>query len=404
MVIHYMTPRGTEAAWVGNELRVVAAAGIPFELHSLVPPRSTHFLSAAIRDLPTRSVYPLSPSGFALSLLLAPWLFGRRLLGALANALFAPRESPMVRVKGLWHLAVACHWARMLRSQPVSLIHSQWAHSGATVAMYGAWLLGVPFSFTGHASDLFRDRAVLSDKIRRADFIVCISTFHREFFAAEGARPEQLTLAYCGIDTDHFTPKAAVGGDGGPFRILSSGRLVEKKGFATLIAACEILRGRGIAFECVIAGSGPLEAELRDQIARAGLVDEVRLTGEPLKQESLPDFMRDGDLFCLPCVPARDGDVDGLPQMLMEAMACGLPVVSTRIVGIPDLVADGETGLLVPPGDPVELADALERLRSDPALAARLAVSGRARVVERFDLRRCLEPLLQRFRARLAPS
>ena len=109
--------------------------------------------------------------------------------------------------------------------------------------------------------------------------------------------------------------------------------------------------------------------------------------------------MATGDVFCLPCVRAPDGDLDGLPQMLMEAMACGLPVVSTRLVGIPDLVVDEECGLLVESADPSAFADACERLIGDPALAAKLASAGRQRVVEHFDLRSCLEPLLKRFRS-----
>jgi glycosyltransferase involved in cell wall biosynthesis len=111
--------------------------------------------------------------------------------------------------------------------------------------------------------------------------------------------------------------------------------------------------------------------------------------------------MENGDIYCLPCVWASDNDVDGLPQMLMEAMACGLPAVSTTLVGIPDLVIDGKTGLLVPPEDAVALADALQRLAGDPDLARRLAEAGRAHVISEFELATCLEPLLDQYRKRL---
>jgi glycosyltransferase involved in cell wall biosynthesis len=267
--------------------------------------------------------------------------------------------------------------------------------------MYGAWLLGVPFSFTGHAADLFRDRAALDDKIRRADFIVCISEFHRQFYIQNGADPAKLIIAYCGIDTTHFSPRRRPREAGQPYRILSSGRLVGKKGFPDLIRACATLRECGVDFRCTIAGSGPDEAALRAQIAATGLGDLVTLTGKALKQEDIPDFMESGDVYALPCVWAADNDVDGLPQMLMEAMACGLPAVSTRLVGIPDLVRHDETGLLVDSGDSAALAGALMRLEADPALADRLAEAGRRHVIDVFDLDRCLEPLLERFRARL---
>jgi colanic acid/amylovoran biosynthesis glycosyltransferase len=403
MMIHYITTRGIGDAWVGNELRVVRGAGIPFVLHALRRPEATFFSAdwAGEEQRQSRYLYPLPPAELAWAVAAAPWRFGGRFLAALGNALRGRRESFRGRIAGLAHLFVACLWAGRLRHEPVSLIHSQWIHSGGTVGMYGAWLLGVPFSFTGHAADLFRERVALEDKIRRAAFIVCISTFHRDFYKGLGARDEQLVIAYCGLDLDHFVPLPREPRSGGPARILSAGRLVEKKGFPYLIEACRLLASRGVDFRCTIAGSGPLEAPLRRQIQDAGLADRVALTGEALKQEKIPEFMRDGDLFCLPCVWASDNDVDGLPQMLMEAMACGLPAVSTRLVGIPDLVLEGETGLLVQPRDAAALADALQGLIEDPDRAQRLAEAGRSWVRQRFDLANCLEPLLDRFRARL---
>jgi len=179
---------------------------------------------------------------------------------------------------------------------------------------------------------------------------------------------------------------------------------VPKKGFADLIAACGVLRDRGVEVRCRIGGSGPLEKELRAQVAELGLDDRVELTGELLPQERIPDFMAAGHVYCLPCVWAPDGDVDGLPQMLMEAMACGLPAVSTRLVGIPDLIEHEHTGLLVEPGDVDALADALERLAGDRELRHRLAIAGRERVIETFDLDRCLEPLFRIFRGGTAPT
>lgn len=405
-MIHYISPIGIGSAWVGNEIGVVRRAGIPVVLHSLRPSRQQFFASEWAKELDrqTRIIYPLPPVGFAVSLLAAPFLFRGRFFAALWNALFGKRESFRNRVAGIWHFLTACHWARGLRKERVSLIHSQWIHSGGTVGMYGAWLLGVPFSFTGHAADLFRERCALEDKIRRADFIICISEFHKDLFKKLGARDEQLHIVYCGLDLTHFKPRPRPPrGDRRP-RILSSGRLVEKKGFSHLIDACKILRDRGIDFECVIGGDGPLEKPLREQIARLGLEDRVSMTGKPLKQEEIPDFMYSGDVYALACVWAKDGDVDGLPQMLMEAMACGLPSVSTRLVGIPDLVLDGKTGLLVEPGNAEQLADALQRLIEDQELARSLAEAGDRWVHERFEIFEAIQPLVRLFRAKLRAS
>ena len=406
-MIHYITTEGIANAWVGNELRIVEQAGIPFRLHAMRPAPQTCFEAewAERINQATRVLYPLPLLGMLVSVVVAPFLFRRRLLTSLWNALTGERESTRARLAALAHLFVAAHWARALRSDDVRLVHAQWAHSCGTIGMYGAWLLNVPFSFTGHATDLFRDRVALRDKVRRADTIVCISTFHRDFYRKLGARDDQLVLAYCGVDVDGLVPKPREDtAKKTPFRIIASGRLVEKKGFFDLIEGCRILADDGLAFECEIAGDGPLYEPLREAIQRSGLAGRIRLTGRFLKQERLAEFMHPGDVFCLPCVQAADGDIDGLPQMLMEAMACGIPVISTRLVGIPDLVIDGETGVLVDPGRPDQLAHAVRLIHDDRDHARSLSAAGRRWVCERFDIQRSLAPLLERFRSRLNGS
>ena len=407
-MIHYITPTGIGSAWIGNEISIVSRHGIPFVLHSMRPSNQRFFASEWAKELDrsTRLIYPIPPLKLAASVAAAPFLFGGRFFAALANALFGKRESLRNRVAGIWHFLVACYWARRLREgerrgEPVSLIHSQWIHSGGTIGMYGAWLLGAPFSFTGHAADLFRERCALEDKIRRAEFIICISRFHWDLYKSLGARDEQLHITYCGIDVTHFVPRPRPPRQGRRVRILSSGRLVEKKGFAGLIDACRILVDEGLDIECVIAGDGPLEGELRAQVKRLGLEDRVTLTGRALVQEAIPEFMHSGDIYCLNCVWAKDNDVDGLPQMLMEAMGCGKPSVSTRLVGIPDLCIHEETGLLVEPGNTRELAAALRRLVEDEALSARLGEAAARWVREKFEINAALQPLIRLFREKL---
>ncbi len=405
-MIHYITVIGIGQPWVATELQVMQRHRIPWVLHAMRASGRPLFESERVRSFArsTKVLYPISSTRLVLAALVAPFLFRKGFCSALWNALFGKRESLRARIAGIAHFFVACHWARTLRQQEVSHIHSQWIHSCGTIGMYGAWLLDVPFSFTGHAADLFRDRAALEDKIRRADFIVCISAFHREFYLNHGARPEQLMLAYCGIDVSHFQPKGRQARAGKAIRILSSGRLVEKKGFRYLIEACRLLSNRGEEYECIIGGSGPLEEMLSKQVAELGLSDRITVTGEPITQEKLPEFMRTGDIYCLPCVWASDSDADGLPQMLMEAMACGLPVISTPVTGIPDLVIDGETGLLVQPKSAEQLADALCTLLRDRQLRQRLAQQGRAFVTEQFNIKTSLDPLVRRFRTALGTT
>lgn len=403
--IHYVTANGIGNAWVANELNRVDAAGVPFVLHAMRrPEKLLHGSDWAIgMNARTLVMYPLPILSFIVSLVVAPVLFRDRFLAALWNSLAGQREHLRARLAGVAHFLVACHWARQARSYPdrVAHIHSQWANSCGTIAMYGAWLLGVPFSFTGHAADLYRERCALVDKIRRAEFIVCISEFHRRFYLEHGARAEQLFVAYCGIDLEWFHPSPRTESAERPFRIVSSGRLVEKKGFAYLIEACRILADRGENFECLIGGSGELEGELRSMIERLDLSDRIKVTGQSLLQERIIEFMHSGDVYVLPCVWASDNDVDGLPQMLMEAMACGLPAISTRLVGIPDLIRHEKTGLLVAPNDPVDLAGAISRLMHDRPLGRSLASAGRKVIEEQFNLQTCLEPLIDKFRSRL---
>jgi len=316
------------------------------------------------------SLYPIRIAPTLCALAAAPFAFGRRFWSTLAAAFTMPVEGPKQRWKTVAHLVPAISLAFYWRTRKIGHIHAHWAHTATTVAMHAASLLGLPFSFTGHANDLFVHRVGLTGKVRRARFIVCISEYHRRFYLALGADPSRLAVVYCGIDMRRYADQPGHESDSIlPLRILGVGRLVEKKGFPDLITACGLLRDRGVAFSCLIAGSGPEEAMLRARIESEGLDDQVQVTGEAVKQETLPDLIRSARVVALPCVRDRDGDMDGLPQVLIEAMACGIPVVSTRLVGIPDLVRAGIHGELVDPCDATSLADALEVLLNDADLA-----------------------------------
>jgi colanic acid/amylovoran biosynthesis glycosyltransferase len=442
-MIHYMTSEGLGSPWVGNELRIVTQAGVPVRLHCMRAPAKIHFDSAWAKELQASAgvLYPLSTGELLGAALMSPFVFGGRWFAALLNALVGERENMRARVACLAHFFVACMWAMRVRRsrEAISHIHAQWAFSSASIAMYGAWLLGVPFSFTGHAVDLTRQRVALRDKIRRAKFIIAISEWHKRFYLAvdRGEAPWERThalykggaeswdlsrgdaglarkihVAYCGIYTDEMKPASdaqRAARVGQPFTILSAGRLIGKKGFAYVIEACKLLKERGAhtrggGVVCILAGSGPDEQALRDQIASMGVGDIVTMTGKALQQEKIPAFMHGGDVFVLPCVWAADGDVDGLPQLTMEAMGCGIAAITTRLVGNPDLVVHEKTGLLVAPNDASGLADAIERLMNDAALRERWAGAGRAFVLERFDIRRSLDVLIEQYRGALGQA
>lgn len=400
-MIHYITTNGIGNPWAATEFRIVTKAGINAVFHAMRKPDQIYFKSPEIQKInqETKMIYPVPIAILILSLIKAPLLYKRRFVEVIWNGLTGPRESLTIRLKALWHIVVACYWAQTLDASRVDLIHSQWAHSSATIGMYAAWLLNVPFSFTGHAIDLFGGRAVLLDKIKYAKFIVCISKFHRNFYLKNGARPDQLIISYCGIDTSKFSLKTIdAAREKKPFRILSTGRLVEKKGFMLLIEACKILHEQDFDFECIIAGSGEDYHLLDQRVESLGISDRVQVTGKPLLQEEISDFLHSGDCYCLPCIRSKNDDIDGLPLTLVEAMACGLPSISTNLVGIPDVIINDETGLLIAPNSVNDIVTAIKKLHGDQALAKKLSVAGRQMVLKRFDLSTCVNPVISEFR------
>jgi colanic acid/amylovoran biosynthesis glycosyltransferase len=188
---------------------------------------------------------------------------------------------------------------------------------------------------------------------------------------------------YNGLDLGQFSPNGTVRAD--PPLVLAVGRLIEKKGFGDLIRACAVLRGEGHTFRCRIVGKGPLESELRHQVRDLRLEGWVELAG-PMSRDALLELYPLAAVVAAPCVVGSDGNRDGLPTVLIEAMALGVPVVSTDVTGIPELVEHDRTGIIVPQHAPEELAGAIGQLLADSTRARRLAQAGREKVEQEFDL------------------
>jgi glycosyltransferase involved in cell wall biosynthesis len=289
------------------------------------------------------------------------------------------RSLPSVRhaVEGLW-------LARELRSHGIVHLHAHFAHGPTAIAYMARVAGGPPFSFTAHAKDLYTTIARnLRIRTAAASFVVTC-TGHNAAYLEQvvGGRPASLHVLYHGTDLRRFNP---AGRALQPGRILSVGRLVPKKGYGDLLAALHLLAGEGMLFRCDIYGGGPMRAQLADRISELSLVDRVILHGARLQDEIL-GALRHAAVFALAPVIMDDGDRDGIPNVLVEAMAAGVPVVATRISGIPELVRDGKEGLLVEPRDPPALAGALRRVLSDTGLAAQLAAAARRKVELNFDV------------------
>ena len=332
------------------------------------------------------------------------WLARRpaRYLRAWALALLGNARSPGFLIRALVVVPRAAVIARRMELRGVRHVHAHWATHPALAAFVVRELTGIGYSFTAHAHDLYLDRAMLRRKIDAARFVVTISRFNRAVLHRLYGRAASTKTAVipCGVDPRLFRPRLGREIDG-TFRVVCVAALRDYKGHRWLVDACSILATRGVPIRCVLVGDGPERRAVEQRVAAAGLGDRVWLLGDQ-PQDRTRALLEEADVMALPSVVTPRGMMDGVPVALMEAMAMGLPVVSTRVSGIPELVRDGETGLLVPQQDAGALADALERVFRDPKLARRLAARGRAHVLERYNLLRNAEQLRECLMASVA--
>jgi glycosyltransferase involved in cell wall biosynthesis len=313
----------------------------------------------------------------------------RRYLGLLVTLIRANLGSGRYLAGVLAYFPKAAYLARHLATRRIDHIHAHFASHPAMVAFVIHRLTGIPYSFTAHGSDIHRDQHMLREKVAEASVVVTISEYNRRFILEHvgEAQAGRLQVIHTGVDTTAFWPPAALHDavNGWPLEILCIGTLHEVKGQKHLIAAIALLRQRGIPVTCAFIGDGPDRAMLERLAAEAGLAGHIRFLGR-LTQAEIRRHLQEADALVAPSVPSSDGRREGIPVALMEAMACGLPVVASRLSGIPELVEDGRTGLLAEPGSPADLARALEQLYGSPALRGELGRAARAKVMTDFDL------------------
>jgi glycosyltransferase involved in cell wall biosynthesis len=282
-------------------------------------------------------------------------------------------------------VAQALELAVMARQRGLVHLHAHFGTVSTSVARLAAAMAGIGYSFTAHAKDIYHDYDApqqLDLKLRDAEVCVTVSDYNLGHLRETFGPGPRLGRVYNGLDLARFAHAAP---DPEAREILAVGRLVEKKGFHILIEALRLMAEAGQAPVCRIVGHGEEHDDLARQIADSGLSGQVRLEG-PRPQAEVIALMRKAAVMACPCIVGSDGNRDGLPTVLLEAMALGLPVVSTDVVGIPELVRDGETGLLVPEGDPEALAAALTRLVKDPAQRRDLSARARSLIEAEFDV------------------
>jgi glycosyltransferase involved in cell wall biosynthesis len=290
----------------------------------------------------------------------------------------------------------ALYFAEFFTLSGVDHVHVHFANRAAHTALFLKEISGIPFSVTAHGQDFMKDLG--SDELLReicdaAEFVAAETDYSRDLL-----RPRcpdsaaKIHRVYNGMDLGRFPGPVLANRNSIP-RILSIGRLVTFKGFENLIDACAELASRGLDFLCEIIGDGPLRDTLQQKIEKLDLCSRVTLLGS-LSQQAVLEKLQATDIFVLASTTDAKGATDVFPTVILEAMTSARPVVSTRLAGIPELVLDGETGILVSPGDPFALADALEQLLRDPELRLRHGRDGRARIEQHFRIENTVAPLI----------
>src|SRR5262245_58744079 len=395
-------PRYSET-FVVREILAHEQAGLAIDIFSMRPTDDGHFqdLIARVRArvhylyMPAEGLLPEPLAGATLT----ASHFWKAIVGASAELPGLLTRLGELRDAEARDIYQALQLAREVRRKNLRHLHAPFASDAATVTRLASRLTGVPYSVTARAKDIFHENVEHDDlcrKLQEAAGVITISDYHLDYLRATfGPLAARVQRIYNGLDLDEFAYRSP---RDRPPVIVAIGRLVEKKGFADLIDACALLAGRGRSFSCQVFGSGPLKNDLKAQVERLGLRGRVEFMG-PQPQGEIIKAIHNAAALAMPCVIGQDGDRDGLPNVIQEALALGTPVVSTDVTGIPEVVRDGETGLQVPQHDPPALAHALERLLRDGDLRVRLATAARRLMEAEFDIRRNTERRRAIFRA-----
>ncbi|HIE14527.1 TPA: colanic acid biosynthesis glycosyltransferase WcaL [Candidatus Bathyarchaeota archaeon] len=289
------------------------------------------------------------------------------------------------RLRLLWHFIGAGYLYSLFKHTGIDQIQATFLNGPASIAFFLSEYLQVPYSFTIHASNIFLDPIMLGRKLSTCKKIVTISDYNKEYLLKKYGKEleEKLHIIHCGIDVEEFRP-SAVRKSNIPF-ILSVGQLTERKGFIYLLEACAILKKKGYSFKCCIVGDGEDREILANKFNSLGLDGVVEFLGRKL-QDEVRELLGKATIFCLPSIITEEGGREGIPVALMEAMAMELPVVSTKTVGIPELVEHQKEGLLVPAKKTKALAEALEIFLTDKDLRIEMGTAARRKVSKDFNI------------------
>lgn len=388
-------PRYSET-FIVNEILAHEAAGWSLDIFALRPCHETHYqdriakVRAGVIRIPTTLPKPQTI-----------WQHLRQQADRHAGVWDTLRAAPTEDPETLYQ---ALRLAEEIENRGITHLHAHFATVATSVARLAAAITGITYSFTAHAKDIFHesvDPGDLQRKIDDAAAIITVSDFNRAYLRDQyRLREERLYRIYNGMDLStlqYVVPARR------PPTLLGVGRLVEKKGFDVLIRACGLLHNRGVNFRCEILGSGEQEASLRGMVRELGLATRVLLAG-PRPQAEVFAAVQGAAALAVPCIVGRDGNRDGLPTVILEAMALGTPVIATDVTGIPEVVRDGETGWIVASQDACALADALETCLADPAERMQRASRARTLIEQEFDSVETAARIRDVFRESIEPA
>lgn len=390
-------PRISET-FISNEILLLEQLGIRIRIFSMRHPRepfshdSVKQIQARVDYLPTELFldFPRLLLPTALEAVKQPARF-REVL-RLAGERFA-RTRSLGTIKHLMQGAFLVN--RFLRRSPeVVHLHAHFAHSPTSVALFAGRLNSLDFSFTAHAKDIYTSNPEqLREKIGLASFVVTCTEYNRQYLA-KLADPvnDSIYRVYHGIDLALFNGHEQRRRPQPPYRILSVARLTAKKGIPTILQALALLRDQGVQFHYTLIGDGDDRDTILTRMVDLGLQDCCRWRGTLPHDQVIREFER-ADLFALGCEIGPDGDRDGIPNVLVESLAMGLPVVTTSVSALPEIIRDNDTGLLAEPGDAAAMANNMRRLLTDEPLRRRVIDRGHAHVRSGFNNRRLIKDL-----------
>lgn len=359
--VAYLAPEfpSLSTTFIYNEALQLEATGVdvcPYSVH--IP--FSNVEDAHVQSIKKRTAYLYSKSilkvlSAHLSLLFSEPKRYFYTLSLLVSDMFEVGFFSRVGIGLFYRFFYAAWLANDMKNNGCEHLHIHFAHVPADIGMYASNLAGISFSITAHANDLFDKAWLLRTKVTRSSFFATISNYNKQFLISKGADKNKVKVIRCGVSEvlfngNHIEKKSNMIG------VVC--RLVEKKGIDTLISATKILVDRGVSINVKIHGSGPLENDLREMVHALRLQNNIEFLGA-ISHEEVATFIQSLKAFVLPCKVDKNGDVDGIPVVLMESMAIGVPVISTEVSGIPELIENGVSGLICPPDDPIALSHSI---------------------------------------------